>query len=86
MRTTVTLEPDLETRLRGLAQERGTSLKDTINATIRAGLEAGSVTAERYEEQTVDLRVRPGVDLTKALQLASEMEDEAILHKLELRK
>jgi hypothetical protein len=30
--------------------------------------------------------VRPGIDLTKALQLAAELEDEEIVRKLQLRK
>jgi hypothetical protein len=86
MRTTVTLDPDIAARLRELARQRGSSFKATINSTLRAGLEAGRGTGARYEERTVDLGVRPGIDLTKALRLASELEDEAVVHELELRK
>ena len=57
-----------------------------MNATLRAGLEAGRAAGHRFEERTVDLGVQPGIDLTKALRLASELEDEAVSRKLELRK
>lgn len=86
MRTTVTLEPDVAARLQKLASERGTSFKATLNATLRAGLDAGSVSAKPYREQTHELGIQPGVDLTKALRLAAELEDEETLRKLELRK
>jgi hypothetical protein len=86
MRTTITLEPDVAARLRRLASERGASFKSTVNATLRAGLEADRGQRSRYQEQTRELGVRPGVDLTKALRLASELEDEETIHELELRK
>lgn len=86
MRTTVTLDPDVAARLRKLSNERGTSFKATINATLRAGLEAGRSEGRRYDEQTTDLGILPGIDLTKAMRLASELEDEATVRKLEIRK
>lgn len=86
MRTTVTLDPDVAARLQRLAAERGTSFKATINATLRAGLEVGATTSAPYREVTRALRVRPGVDLTKALRLVSALEDEETVRKLELRK
>jgi hypothetical protein len=86
MRTTVTLDPDVAARLRKLAAERGDSFKDTLNATLRAGLAAGRIAERRYEERTASLGILPGVDLTKALRLASELEDEATMRELELRK
>jgi hypothetical protein len=86
MRTTVTLDPDVAARLQRLATERGASFKATINATLRAGLDVGDVGARPYQEETCLLGVRPGVDLTKALRLATELEDEETGRKLELRK
>jgi hypothetical protein len=87
MRTTITLDPDLAARLRRLSAERGTSFKATVNATLRAGLDASARSRRQgYVEQTRPLGVRPGVDLTKALRLAAELEDEEIIRKLELRK
>jgi hypothetical protein len=86
MRTTVTLDPDVAGRLRRLAAERGTSFKEALNVTLRAGLDAASRPAGPYAEVTRDLGVQPGVDLTKALGLAAELEDEATIRELELRK
>jgi hypothetical protein len=86
MRTTITLEPDLAARLRRLATERGMSFKSTVNATLRAGLEAELGSSRPYREVTRPLGAQPGVDLTKALALASGSEDEVILRELEARK
>lgn len=86
MRTTVTLEPDLAARIKEVARERQISFKAAINATLRAGLESRGGRGRPYQEQTHHLGVRPGVDLTKALQLAAEVEDEEIIRKLDLRK
>jgi hypothetical protein len=86
MRTTITLEPDLAARLRRLAAERGTSFKAALNDTIRAGLEGGSRPGRPYREVTRSLGTQPGVDLTKALALASTLEDEEALRELEARR
>jgi hypothetical protein len=87
MRTTVTLDPDVAARLLRLSSERGTSFKETINSVLRVGLDPGVVQqGAAYQEQTVSLNVRPDIDLTKALRLAADLEDEAIIRKLELRK
>ncbi|MBA2557917.1 MAG: ribbon-helix-helix protein, CopG family [Chloroflexi bacterium] len=87
MRTTVTLEPELAARLRELARERRISFKSAINSTLRVGLDAGISRGRRpYREETRDLRLRPGVDLSKALQVAAALEDEETSRQLELRK
>lgn len=86
MRTTVTLDPDVAARLQRLATERGATFKATINATLRAGLDAGDPGSKPYREQVRRLGVQPGVDLTKALRLAGELEDEQTVRELELRK
>jgi len=86
MRTTVTLEPDLAARIKELARQRGISFKAAINSTLRTGLEGGSGPARPYREEARDLGVQPGVDLTKALQLAAALEDEETIRQLELRK
>jgi len=86
MRTTVTLDADLASRLKELARHRRISFKSVINAAIRAGLDAGTDRARLYLEKTRDLGVQPGVDLTKALQLATALEDEQAIDELEKRK
>jgi hypothetical protein len=86
MRTTVTLDPDLAARLKALARERGVTFKEALNSALRRGLSEGDEKARPYRQRTYTMGVRPGIDLTKALQLAAELEDEEIVRKLELRK
>ncbi|MGH2601822.1 MAG: CopG family transcriptional regulator [Dehalococcoidia bacterium] len=86
MRTTVTLDPDLAARLKELARQRRISFKSAINSTLRTGLESETNRGRPYHEKSRALGVQPGVDLTKALQLAAALEDEETIHKLGLRK
>jgi hypothetical protein len=86
MRTTVTLDPDVVEQLKAHARRRDLSFKEAINNAIRAGLAAERGERRPYRMPTKRMGVRPGVDLTKALQLAAALEDEEILRKLELRK
>ena len=85
MRTTVTIDPELQTRVRELARERGVSFRETLNDVLRRGLGTQS-TARPYEVRVRPLDLRPGIDLDKALALAAELEDDEIVRKLELRK
>jgi hypothetical protein len=86
MRTTVTLDPDVSAKLREIARERGVSFKQALNSTLRAGFSAGAREARPYRLPTYTMRLRPEVDLDKALRLAAALEDEAVAGKLELRK
>jgi hypothetical protein len=83
VRTTVTLEDDLAEALRQRARERDVPFKRVLNEALRAGLAARTPAARRYRMKGRDLRVRPGVDLDKALRLAAELEDAEIVRKLE---
>lgn len=80
MRTTLTLEDDLATRLKELAHERGVPFKQVVNETIRDGLERVEAT-EAYELPTFDMGV-PLMDLTKAAQLADALDDERRIRKM----
>lgn len=86
MRTTVTLDPDVEAKLREVMRERGVSFKVAINDSVRTGLAVGSHPSKRFRVVSRPLGVRPGVNLDKALTLAGEMEDAEILRKRELGK
>lgn len=86
VRTTVTVDDDLMAALQQLARERGTSFKDVLNATVRAGLHPPGEATPAYRMPTRRMGLRPEVDLDKALRLASDLEDEEIVRKLELRK
>ena len=61
-------------------KERGLSFKEAVNLGIRQGLGA-TAEAKPYEVPTFDLGV-PKVDLTKALQIAGELEDAEYIRKL----
>lgn len=86
MRTTVTLDPDVAARLQALVRHRDISFKDAVNSTLRRGFDAEVVPSAPYTLPTYDMGLRPGIDLTKAAALAADLEDEAVLAKLELRK
>ncbi len=87
MRTTVTLDPDVEARIRAIMRERGLSFKEALNGAIRAGLFQGTGRAHRkYRLKTFRLGFEPELSLDKALRLAAAIEDEEIVRKLSLRK
>ncbi|QDP97831.1 antitoxin [Microlunatus elymi] len=79
MRTTVTLESEVEVRLRALMKERGIGFKEAINSALRAGLDLDPVVD--LEFPSYDLG-RPLVDLSHASRLAAAMEDEEVLRKM----
>ena len=66
-------------------RERGISFKTALNEAVRLGL-AGKRRRRRLETRSRPMGLREGVDLTKALRLAGELEDEEIVRKLSLRK
>jgi hypothetical protein len=86
MRTTVTLDPDVEAKLRKVMRERGLSFKEALNTAIRQGLSPQPKAPRKFKQKTYAMKVRPGIDLTKALRLAAEMDDDEVVRKMELRK
>jgi plasmid stability protein len=86
VRTTVTLDADVEAKLRQAARERGQSFKAVLNDAVRAGLSGGERSRRRYRLPARPLGVRQGVDLDSALRIGGELEDVEILRKLRLRK
>lgn len=82
MRTTVTLEDDVAQRLKDLAHERGISFKRAINDAVRRGLEGGGGEPRPFVVKARKMGLKPGIDLSKANQLAAELEDAETLRKL----
>jgi hypothetical protein len=80
MRTTVTLDPDVELLLKRAMAERGLSFKQAINEAIRAGMTG----QDRGIEPTLPTHDmgEPLVDVTKALRLAGELEDDELARRL----
>ncbi len=86
MRTTVTLDPDVEKLLRRAVRQRGQSFKKVLNLAIRHGL-THKFKPKRFRQKTFHMGpAAPGVNLTKALQLAADLEDAEIIRKLKLGK
>jgi hypothetical protein len=80
VRTTVTLDPDTRVLVERAMRERGLSFKEAINEAIRAGLGAGARGPRSY---TTPRPLGPAkVDVTKALRLAGELEDDALARRL----
>jgi hypothetical protein len=84
MRTTVTLDPDVEAKLKATMRERGVSFKAALNDAVRAGLDGPPPSARRFRMTTAPLGARINID--RALTIAGEMEDEELLRKRELGK
>lgn len=79
MRTTITLDADTKALIDKAMTQRGLSFKEAVNDAIRRGLAPTS----EVERPTVPRSLgHPEVDLTKALQLAGLLEDEALARRL----
>ena len=80
MRTTVTLDPDVEQLLRDAMHQRRQSFKETLNQAIRAGLAGRGIPG--VEDRPFVVRGRPmglraGIDPGRLNQMADELEAEA---------
>jgi len=82
VRTTLTLDADVEQLLRRAMQARGVSFKEAVNDGLRRGLRQRRPKETAVTTPTFDLG-EPVVDLTKALALAGALEDEALAAKLQ---
>lgn len=80
MRTTVTLDPDVEQLVKRVMRERGLTFKQAINEALRAGLGAPREPGE-VSFPTHDMG-EALVDITKALRLAGELEDQELADRL----
>jgi hypothetical protein len=82
MRTTVTLDPDVDALVKKLMKERELTFKQAINEAIRMGFARDKRTSG-FRTPTYDMG-EPLIDLTKALQIAGEIEDQEIIRKMKL--
>lgn len=74
MRTTITLEPDVEALLKESMRARGITFKDAVNDAVRAGLTKPAEDVPPFKQRAFHMGA-PLVDLTKALALADELDD-----------
>ena len=83
MRTTVTLDKDVERMLREAMHRSRTGFKQTLNAAIRAGLgqKSGRPARRQFVLKARPLHLRAGLDPAGFNKLADELEVEAVLTK-----
>lgn len=83
MRTTVTLDKDVERLLREAMHRTRRSFKETLNAAIRSGLTAKSarMRSSPFVLKARDLRLRPGIDPNGFNKLVDDLEAEAVIGK-----
>ena len=79
----MTLDDDLAERLRELAHERRQPFKRVVNDTLRRGLAPLEPARRKQYTQASDLGLRPGLEMVNFNRLASDLEDEEIIRKLE---
>ncbi len=84
MRTTVTLEPDVEMLVNTAMREKGISFKQAINQAIRAGLSPRKPAG--FRQRTFAMGFRPEINYDKALEMAAAFETQELLHKAALGK
>ncbi len=86
MRTTVSLEPDVEALIRTAMKERGISFKEALNSAVRAGLTRAKQSRRRFVQKTFALGTEQNFRWDKALAASDAIEDEELARKLALRK
>jgi hypothetical protein len=87
MRTTVTLDPDVERLVRDAMTERSISFKEALNEAARIGLTSkGRKPGRRFVQKTFHMGEEQEFRWDKALALADAIENEEINRKLMLRK
>ena len=84
MRTTVTLDRDVDEGLQKEMRRSGRGLKATINEALRRGLRLGTKLPRppRFEVRPQALGVKPGIDLDRLNQLVDELEADEAARKL----
>lgn len=84
MRTTVTIEADVEQKLRKLMTRNHYTFKQALNETLRRGLAPHtSKDSKPFEIKTRPLGLKSGMDLIRLNELAHELGVEAFLEKEE---
>ncbi len=84
MRTTLTLEPDVEQYIREACLKRRTSFKQVVNDALRESLKPPARDNELLAPRAMGLA--PGIDPRRLAELAGEMEADAYLAVEERRR
>jgi hypothetical protein len=87
MRTTVTLDSDVERLIKDAMRERGISFKEALNEAARDGLRAKErKSAKKFIQKTYPMGAEQLFRWDKALSVADAIEDEELNRKLSMRK
>lgn len=86
MRTTITLEPDVEALIRKVMKERGISFKEALNSSVRAGLTKSKGNKRGFVQKSYSMGSEQYFRWDKALATADAIEDEELGRKLSLRR
>jgi hypothetical protein len=87
MRTTVTLDPDVERLIKDRMRERAISFKEALNEAARAGLRGKErKIPQKFSQKTFRMGEGQEFRWDKALAVADAIEDEELTRKLTLRK
>lgn len=86
MRTTVTLDPDVEALIRSAMKQRGLSFKEALNSALRAGLTPSKPGKRHFVQKAFSLGAERNFRWDKALAAADALENEDVTRKLSLRK
>ena len=79
MRTTVTLDPDVERLLKTTAHQRGKSFKKVLNDAVRQSLGRKKSPPAKALLPAVSMGLRVGIDPQRLNQVADDLEAEAFL-------
>ena len=85
MRTTVTLDPDVDALIHTAMKERGMSFKEALNFAVRSGLTPAKQ-RKRFVQRSFSLGRELNFRWDKALEAATAIEDEELSRKVVLRK
>ena len=87
MRTTVTLDPDVEQLIRDAMRQRDISFKQALNDAARIGLRGtDSSRPRKFTQKTFRMGAGQEFRWDKALAVADAIEDEELSRKIALRK
>ena len=81
MRTTLTIEPDVEMLLEQEVQRTRKPFKEVVNEALRRGLTRSRARTPKVVLKVFDSRLRPGYDPRSFNKLVDELEDEAVMGK-----
>ena len=83
MRTTITLEADVEALVRRTMAEKGLSFKDAVNSALRSAFSQPRPNTDKFVQKTYSLGSQDVGAMEKALQLSSYLEDVELIAKLD---